>query len=165
MARTVGSVVRRGDGGKTREQRGKGEKVGTGGRDGLEVKRGPEEGGQQFEEREGEGMNLGVGREEVERGEVENLGEGERNVGKRVRKGVTPFQFGDAHTLFSQTSAKYKSKNLAIKDSREKRMQSYRKKHFSELKLKVKELESLAEKRANQLKVMSRKIKSLQTKK
>ena len=167
MARTVGSVARRGDGGK---ERGGGKKVGTR-RDDVEVQKGPEEGGQKLgEEREEEGMSLGEGREEVEnlgvgRGEVENLREEGRNVGRRVRKGVSPFQFGDGHTLFSQTSAKYKSKNLAVKNNREKRMQSYRKKHFSELRRKIKELDSLAKKRATQLKAQSRKIKSLQAKK
>ena len=106
MARTVGSVARRGDGGK---ERGGGKKVGTR-RDDVEVQKGPEEGGQKLgEEREEEGISLGEGREEVEnlgvgRGEVENLREEGRNVGRRVRRKIFHAQPGKPASSCSSSS-------------------------------------------------------------
>ena len=138
MARTVASVAGRGE-------RGAGKKVR---RERVEAGKGLEE-------------NMLGGREE---NLVEILGEGQEGGslgggGKRVRKATNHFQFGSAHTLFSETSAKYKSKTVAVVKSREKRRKNYKKKHFVNLKREVKELKSIVKRQAMQLKAKSKKDK------
>ena len=157
MARTVDSVRRRGEG---RDERGGGGKV-RNGRGRVEAREGLE----------GRKENLGDGREEnLGEGREENLGEGREGSGgngggKRVRKGTTHFQFGNEHTLYSETSAKYKKKTVAVEKNREKRRQNYKKVHFGDLKRKVQELKSLVRQQAIQLKAQSRKDMKRKTRK
>ena len=119
--------------------------------DEVEVQKGPEERGQHFgEEREEERMNFGVVREEGEifSSKTGYFGRGSEKCGKRVRKGVSPFQFWDGQNIPREKDAEL----------------YYRKKYFCALRRKVKKLEALARKHATQLKAKLRKIKTLQAK-
>ena len=92
---------------------------------------------------------------------------GEEGRGKRKRKGATHFQFHSNHTLFSETTSKYKQKNVAAQKKRDshKRAKFYKNKHFSELKQQVRSLKSVVKSQAVQIKAKMKKIMTLQSKK
>ena len=141
------------------------------------VKRGQgeERRGEKVGEVNGPGQD-GVGDEGSSSGREDNVegrGEGESGGGeggtvmgreKRVRKGTNPFQFSGEHLLYSQSSAKYKKKTVAVIKSKEKRARFYKKKHFGDLKNQVKALKTVVQKQASKLAAQSRKIKTMKAK-
>ena len=152
MARTVQSEILRRKRGEEGEQRGR---------------RGGETGDSSYTVGRGEDNLVGMGLEENE-GEVmiNNSGdEMEMGRGKRKKRESNPFQFQRNHTLFSQSSAKYKEKNIAIGQNRAKQATFKRKRHFSDLKEQVLSLKSDVKRLTAQVKAKTKKIKTLQSKK
>ena len=169
MARTVRSEIdkrRNGESGEPKEGSG-------GGSNGVEKEQ--ERMGQknfELEEDTGGEHVVEVEEEEEDGGGEHDVGEVEAEEedvlvgrGKRIRKETATFQFAGQHVLFSQTSEKYKQKNLTLERSKEKRARFYKKKYFMDLKNQIKELKSTNKKLASKLEANSRKIKTWKAKK